>query len=151
MGSPPVFGGNRVTIFLVFCVVFCLSLSSVVCVQCYQFLWIVHSFLIAPSVFSNVYLTQSWIGNIVHVAVLALSVFLSRTYLLFNISYTGSILVKLHWPHNILLYMVTSQNIVFWGAWLMLSNGLKRQRHRHGLHRGHHKKNYYNDACFCSC
>jgi hypothetical protein len=46
-GFTPVFGGIRVTIFLVFCVVFCLSLSSVLCAQCYQFLWIVHSFLIA--------------------------------------------------------------------------------------------------------
>jgi hypothetical protein len=28
----------------------------VLCDMCCQFLWIVHSFLIAPSVFSNVYL-----------------------------------------------------------------------------------------------
>jgi hypothetical protein len=68
-GFTPVFGGIRVTIFLLFCVVLCLSLSSVLFAQCYQFLWIVHSFLIAPSVFSNVYLTQSWVGNIVRVAV----------------------------------------------------------------------------------
>jgi hypothetical protein len=114
-GFTPVFGGIRVTIFLLFCVVLYLSLSSVLFAQCYQFLWIVHSFLIAPSVISNVYLTQSWIGNIVRVAVLAINVLFSRTYLLFNISYTGSILVKLHWSHNVLLYMVTYQDIVFWG------------------------------------
>ena len=38
----------------ILCCVFAL-LVFVLCTPCCQFLWIVHSFLIAPSVFSNVY------------------------------------------------------------------------------------------------
>ena len=38
-------------------VLFCLSSSCVLCTQCWQFIWIVHWFLIIPSVFSYVYLT----------------------------------------------------------------------------------------------
>jgi len=40
-----VFGGVRVAQLLVFCFVFCLPSSCVLCTQCCQFLWIVHSWL----------------------------------------------------------------------------------------------------------
>ena len=60
--SLPVFGGFCVAHLFIFlcCVVFlfCLSSCCVLCTQCCQFLWIVHSWM-PPSVFSNVYLIAS--------------------------------------------------------------------------------------------
>ena len=49
------FAESALLIFLVFCVVFCMSLS---CVLCAQFFPVARDcpFLIAPSVFSNVYI-----------------------------------------------------------------------------------------------
>ena len=47
---------------LVFCVMFfalLVSSSCVLCAQCCQFLWIYRLFLVAPSVFSNVYRKKS--------------------------------------------------------------------------------------------
>ena len=53
--------GSGLLIFLVICIVlffvFCLSSSCVLYAQCCQSLWIVH-YLIAPSVFSNIYLLK---------------------------------------------------------------------------------------------
>ena len=65
----PVFDGVRVAHIFSFlrCVcVFLLSLSCVLCAQCYQFLWI-YPFFITFSVFSNVYfpLDESSVCNII--------------------------------------------------------------------------------------
>jgi hypothetical protein len=45
LGSPPVLVGSVLLIFLVFCVEFLFS-SCVLCTQCCQCLWIVHSWLL---------------------------------------------------------------------------------------------------------
>jgi hypothetical protein len=50
-----------VCLCIVVCFCCCLSSACVLCTQCCQFLWIVHC-LIAPSVFSNVYIQYMYIA-----------------------------------------------------------------------------------------
>ena len=65
---------------------FCLSLSCVLCTQCCQFLWI-FPFLIAPSVFSNVYLQwENW--NDLFYRKISFSVGLHFPYLYISIEVT---------------------------------------------------------------
>ena len=70
LGSPPVFDGVCVAhLFSFQCYVFllCLSSSCVLCTQCCQFLWIVHSWL--PLRFSLTFIAYSglWLSVIRHI------------------------------------------------------------------------------------
>ena len=83
LGSPPVFGEVRVAHFIFLCDVFviCLSSSCVLCAQCCQCLWIVHSRL--PLRFSQMFIYKKW-SCLCHQTVIGIKVLLIKIHCIFE-------------------------------------------------------------------